>query len=147
MKPFPLLLVVVVACGGAAETSETTEPSTTPPTPTSERALPEGTLPGPLDAEGEPAALTGEVPAEILASIRVDAARRTSVPAEDFSEIRSQEMVWNDGSLGCAEPGQLYTQAIVHGYWVVLEAGDISLDYRVSEDGSFRLCEQASTGL
>jgi hypothetical protein len=31
--------------------------------------------------------------------------------------------VWNDGSLGCPEPGMMYTQALVNGYWLIIEAG------------------------
>ena len=50
-------------------------------------------------------------------------------------------MTWPDGSLGCPQPGQVYTQALVDGYHVVLDADGDELDYRVGSGGSFNLCE------
>ena len=53
---------------------------------------------------------------------------------------RAESVTWNDGALGCPEPGMFYTQALVDGYWIVVEAGDQSLDYRAQGNGYFRLC-------
>jgi hypothetical protein len=50
-------------------------------------------------------------------------------------------VTFSDGSLDCPEPGMSYTQALVDGYQVEIEAGDETLDYRVGAGGSFRLCE------
>jgi hypothetical protein len=55
--------------------------------------------------------------------------------------IRDQAVTWSDGSLGCPQPGVFYTQALVPGYWVVLQVGDQEYDYRASERGHFVLCE------
>lgn len=110
-------------------------------------SLPEGTLPSPVVDQEVPDPITGEVPAAILAEVRADASSRIGVPASELVEIRSQQMVWNDGSLGCAVPGEAYVQVVTDGYWIVLAVGDTLLDYRVSADGSFRLCERASSGL
>ena len=33
-----------------------------------------------------------------------------------------------------SSPGETYTQALVDGYWIVLEAGDITYDYRAARD-------------
>ncbi len=54
--------------------------------------------------------------------------------------VRAQAVTWSDGSLGCPEPGMSYTQALVEGYWIVLDAGDQTLDYRASASGAFKLC-------
>ncbi len=40
-----------------------------------------------------------------------------------------------------AKPDEVYTQATVPGYWVVLDAAGQVLDYRATEQGAFRLCE------
>ncbi len=48
---------------------------------------------------------------------------------------------WNDGSLGCPEPGELYTQALVDGFQVVLEIDGERFDYRVGSGTDVRLCE------
>ena len=82
----------------------------------------------------------GEVPEDLLASILADAAARSGEPAEALEVITAQAMSWNDGSLGCPEPGMLYTQALVDGYQVVVRAAEEELDYRAG-NGGFRLCE------
>ncbi len=87
--------------------------------------------------------VTGEAPAALLDAILVDLAGRLGVSADAIEVVRDEAVVWNDGSLGCPEPGMMYTQALVDGYWVVLEYGDQSYDYRASEGGYFRLCENA----
>ncbi|MGH2382275.1 MAG: hypothetical protein ACRDG7_13800 [Candidatus Limnocylindria bacterium] len=102
--------------------------------------------PSPTDAivapvPSDPAAVIGEVPAEQLDAILADAASRTDVDVADIETIRATAMTWPDGSLGCPEPGQTYTQALVDGYHVVVDAAGESLDYRATTSGSFRLCE------
>ena len=84
---------------------------------------------------------TGEVPGEILDEILLDVAERSDVPRDEVSILRSEAIDWSDGSLGCPEPGQLYTQAIVPGYWVEIEAAEMLYDYRVDGQGGIRLCE------
>ena len=54
---------------------------------------------------------------------------------------KAEAVTWPDGSLGCPEPGMFYTQALVDGYWIVVEAGGQALDYRVSGGGNFRICD------
>jgi hypothetical protein len=50
--------------------------------------------------------------------------------ASDAITVRSVEAVeWNDASLGCAKPGQMYAQVIPPGYRIVLEANGQSYEY------------------
>lgn len=86
--------------------------------------------------------VTGEVPTELLDSILKDLAERTGAAPEKISVIQAQAIVWNDGSLGCPQPGVMYTQALVNGYLVILEVGDQKYDYRAAETGYFFLCER-----
>jgi hypothetical protein len=39
-----------------------------------------------------------------------------------------QPVTWNDGSLGCALPGHNYTQALVPGYLIWFEYGNILIE-------------------
>ena len=87
----------------------------------------------------EPA--TGEVPSAIMADLIADAAERTGEEPDAIEVVQAAAVTWNDGSLGCPEPGMFYTQALVDGYHVILRAGDEELDYRVGAQGGFRLCE------
>jgi hypothetical protein len=85
--------------------------------------------------------VAGEVPTELLDTIFKDLEGRTGIERRDFNVIQAQFIVWNDGSLGCPHPGILYTQALVDGYWVILEADGVKYDYRASGSGYFFLCE------
>jgi hypothetical protein len=49
-------------------------------------------------------------------------------------------VTWSDGSLGCPEPGMLYTQALVRGYRIVLQAGDERLEYHAGKSGQPKFC-------
>lgn len=89
---------------------------------------------------GEPAHVKGEVPQAILEAILKEVTRLAGVGREQVVIERAESVVWNDGSLGCPEPGMAYTQALVNGYWVVVEAAGKKYDFRVGSGGSFRLC-------
>lgn len=87
------------------------------------------------------APVTGEVPGSMMDEILAHAAELAGGSVGDFTIIRAQQVVFNDGSLGCPEPGVYYTQATVDGYWVVLSHDGYEYDYRVTGNGAFRLCE------
>jgi hypothetical protein len=89
---------------------------------------------------GETSPVRGEVPQAMLESILKEAAALAKVDRREIKIVRAESVVWSDGSLGCPEPGMMYTQALVNGYWVVIEAGGQKYDFRVGRDGSFRLC-------
>jgi hypothetical protein len=80
------------------------------------------------------------VPQGILDPILNEAAKLANVPREQLTIVRAEAVVWSDGSLGCPEPGMQYTQMLVNGYWVVIEAAGQTYDFRAGRDGSFRLC-------
>ena len=71
---------------------------------------------------------------------RADAARRTGVAAEALALVSAEPVTWSDGSLGCPQPGRMYTQALVPGYRVRLRGPDGELDYHASARGALVLC-------
>jgi len=81
-----------------------------------------------------------EVPQRILDPILKEAAMLAKVPREKLVIVRAQSVVWNDGSLGCPEPGMMYTQALIKGYWVMIEGAGQTYDFRVDARGRFQLC-------
>ena len=83
-----------------------------------------------------------QVPEAILNSILKEAAKLANVPPQELVIVRAEAVVWSDGSLGCPEPGMQYTQALVNGYWVVIRSAEQVYDFRLSRDGSFRLCPE-----
>ena len=84
--------------------------------------------------------MKGQLPQGILDPILKEAARLANVDRDQLVIARAESVVWNDGSLGCPEPGMMYTQALVNGYWIVIEAAGKQYDFRVGSRGSFRLC-------
>ena len=57
--------------------------------------------------------------------------------------VTAEAVEWSDGSLGCPEPGMMYTQAITPGYHVVISVGGVEYDYRATDAGQVRLCQDA----
>ena len=84
--------------------------------------------------------MKGQVLPTILEPILKEAAALAKVDRKQLVIVRAESVVWNDGSLGCPEPGMMYTQALVNGYWVVIDAAGEKYDFRVDSGGSFRLC-------
>ncbi len=68
-----------------------------------------------------------------------DASRRTGLGASALEVKSAQAVTWSDGSLGCPEPGMLYTQALVPGYRILIRAGAELLDYHASARGPAQL--------
>ena len=88
--------------------------------------------------------ISDDVPEGIVTSIIADVEKRTGADPTGFQMLRSQPVVWNNGSLGCPKPGEFYTQALVEGYWVVLSYQGQEFDYRVNSQGFFLLCEEST---
>lgn len=80
------------------------------------------------------------VPAALLDRVKADLSGRTGAATAQIEVHRAQPAVWRDGALGCPEPGQHYTQALVEGYWIVLRHDGKTYDYRVGSHGYFKLC-------
>ncbi len=70
-----------------------------------------------------------------------DAATRTGAARASITIAEATAETWPTGALGCPSPGVMYTQAIVNGWKVILEAGGTRIDYRASGPGRFRVCE------
>ncbi len=131
------LVIALTGCGGPDAASDTAATSIAPTTTTAVETAP--TRPPITVPIVTTPARTGEVPAELLGRILDDATERTG--STDPEVLRDEAVTWSDGSLGCPEPGMVYRQVLVAGYWVVIRAGGITLDYRAGESGAFRLCE------
>ena len=78
---------------------------------------------------------------EALRRAVADAATRAGVPAAQVRTVRATDRDWPDGAMGCPEPGRFYTQAIVPGYLIELEAGGRRLTYHADRGGTVVLCD------
>lgn len=85
--------------------------------------------------------ILNEVPESLLRSIKGELSEKLNVAVDAVEVVSAAAMMWNDGSLGCARPDQVYTQAVVPGYRVILQYAGTKYDYRAGEGGYFFLCE------
>lgn len=77
-----------------------------------------------------------------MAAVMTDLESRLEDPGARVDVTRAESVTWPDGALGCPEPGQMYTQALVDGYHIEFDAEGESYDYRVGSIDNFKLCEQ-----
>ena len=82
----------------------------------------------------------------MLAALVEDAARGAGVDPSAVEVVTAEAVTWNDGSLGCPEPGMFYTQALVPGYRVVVEIDGEQLAFHGDSSGDFRFCEDPQPG-
>jgi hypothetical protein len=59
---------------------------------------------------------------ERAAAAVADLAAREGIDADDIAVVADEAVTWPDGSLGCPEPGMMYTLALTPGYRVLLVA-------------------------
>ncbi|WP_292865412.1 hypothetical protein [Microbacterium sp.] len=112
-----------------ASTPDTSTPSTRPPFQT--------TTPGPVGSTA-PTGTATDVPAAKWDALVADLAGRgvTETP----TLVSAEAVTFSDSSLGCASPGQSYTQALVEGLRVVVTAGGQTYDYRFGSGDAPKLC-------
>jgi len=106
---------LIVACATSGDAS---------PSPTSSAGLPD----------------SGPVPGDMFAAMVAEAATVADVDESAVQVVRAEAVTWRDGSMGCPEPGMMYTQALVPGYKVVLSAGGGEYHFHANRSGSYTLC-------
>ena len=128
-----ILVLIVAACSAGAGATAPPASHTRPPVVT-------------LPPSASPSSETSIVPDELLDPVLADAAQRTAADPSAIQVVQATSTTWNDGSLGCPERGVMYTQAIVDGYRLIVEANGQKLDYRVPVQGGFKICEGLVSG-
>lgn len=92
----------------------------------------------PLPA-GEPVA-TAQIPREVRRAVVADAAKRFKVAESAVVLARAERLTWSDGSLGCPEPGRMYTQMLVPGFRMVAVTTAGELTYHTDSQGGVVSC-------
>jgi len=78
--------------------------------------------------------------ASLHREVIADAGRRSGVDSGRIHVVQSQAVTWRDGSLGCPEPGRMYTQALIRGYLIRVQADATVLEYHASMGGQWLFC-------
>jgi hypothetical protein len=58
-----------------------------------------------------------------------DAAERSGLPRDELMITTTELVTWPDGAAGCPEPDTMYTQALVDGFRIVIEADGEAYHY------------------
>ena len=69
-----------------------------------------------------------------------DLSQRLGIPLEDIELVSLLEVTWRDGSLGCPEAGVAYTQALVPGQQMILQANGEEYYYHSGKGNDFTYC-------
>ena len=140
-----LVLGLAVLAAACASPSDDGSPDTTVPPPTSSTTTPPSdplptVPPSSIPAPDEP---TPPVQDEIREEAAIaDLTERLGIPENEVTVELVETVTWNDGSIGCPQPGESYTQALVPGYRVVLEANGQTFDYHGIDGQNPFLCEK-----
>ncbi len=86
-----------------------------------------------------PVAAPAEQPPHVKAALD-DASGRTGLPSDQITVVGVEQVTWRDAALGCPEPDKMYTQALVAGYRITLQAAGNALDYHADQHGRVLLC-------
>ena len=116
-------------------------PTTTAPSTTAPSTAPEAPM---TSADDSP--ISSEVIAGTMVQTAIDdLVDRTGADRSDIQVVNVEEVDWPDGSIGCPQPGMVYTQAIVNGSRIVLRHD--GTDYAYHQGGSRPVfhCPSAST--
>lgn len=110
--------------------------------PESSPTAPAAAVSDPVDPQREAKSPmnTSSIPRPILDTALDDAATRASVDRASIRVVSAGAVTWSDGSAGCPEPGMMYTQALVPGYRIVLQAGEQLLNYHAARSGVAKYC-------
>lgn len=128
--------------GGDADPTGTDDPTDQDGATTTEDDM--DVSPTPIPVPG-PALPTGPVPDGVVKSDDVQEAIaseavRKGVEPDEVEVVGYAEVTWPDGSLGCPQPGQMYTQALVPGRQLVLAVDGAQASYHSAREGSFSYC-------
>ena len=116
------------------------------PDPTSTTTSTTTTISGPETTTTTEVSTLQSVPrsdAELLTlakAARADLASHLGIAEDEIAITSAATVVWNDGSVGCPQPGMSYTQALVDGARFTLIYDDATYSYHMGGDGLF-LCE------
>lgn len=77
----------------------------------------------------------------LVKAAKADLAERLGIEQEEIEVVSVEEVTWRDGSIGCPEPGMAYTQALVNGTRILLEAEGQTYHYHSGRGAAPFLCE------
>ncbi len=103
-----------------------------------ELQVPAANAHAPTDSSGisfEPDLQAG-VPDALAAQVQTALAQQLGVATDTLTLVRAEYRDWEDSSMGCAAPDEMYLQVITAGYLLTFEQGSETYDLRATLDGT-----------
>lgn len=126
--------MVVIALAGCTGTEPVDATAPVPRASSNQKVTPPKPMPKTINP----------VPSAIMDRLYAEVSEASGVTRDAITLVRAQAATWGDGSLGCPQPNQEYAQMIMHGYWVILRAGNEEFDYRIDRNQRHRRCTGAT---
>ena len=143
-RVFTLLISGVVSAAMAATTACASDGKS------GGRAIaPPTRIPDPVETVAAPTGSqvsTTEIPRDVRRAVVADAARRFNVAESAVVLTRAEQVTWPDGSLGCPQPGRMYTQMLVEGFRVAAKTAAGELIYHTDNRGNVASCAAGTAG-
>ncbi len=73
---------------------------------------------------------------DAAAAARAFLAENLGVEESDLRLLSTEDVLWNDTSLGCPEPGKVYLQVLTPGYRLTFQHGAERLEVHTNHDGT-----------
>jgi hypothetical protein len=80
---------------------------------------------------------------QVVAAALQDAATQLGVAASELSLQQIEAREWGDSSLGCPQPGNLYSQIVTPGFLIVINSRGKQLEYHSDTRGRVMLCRES----
>lgn len=125
--------------GEGASPSGSTAPATPAPTSPSAAVPTSGASPTTVPPPPQEESMSSELQEVVDAAI-ADLEARPVTGTEAVRVVVAREETFPNGAIGCPKPGEMYTQALVDGYRVLLARGDRVWLYTAGENGIPQLC-------
>lgn len=141
------LSLVLAACGTTTDDDTQTPTATAAETATPEESTvtedpPATRIPSPTPDDSLPSGPVSDAVLQredVQAAIAAEAQRR-GVTQDEVSVVGYAEVTWNDGSIGCPQPGMMYTQALVPGHQLILEVDGARASYHQGREEPYSYC-------
>ena len=88
------------------------------------------------------AAPTNPAMQQAVTIAKADLAKRLSISPDQIELVSVEAVTWSNGSLGCPQPGIMYTQSLVDGLRIQLRAGSRVYEYHSGGSRLPFLCEK-----
>ncbi|MBS42435.1 MAG: hypothetical protein CMH83_04560 [Nocardioides sp.] len=135
------LVTAVLVLGGCGTTGPAAGPEPTKETTTVSSTLPTSEPADPSEPGQSDTPDTSGADPEVAQAV-ADLAAQQGMPEDEVAVASVEEVTWRDGSLGCAEPGSMYTQALVPGRRIVLEVAGERFEYHAGGERPPFLCAE-----